>query len=63
MGLHIKSDYGTRTHDLLSAKHVKSDLDKTFISYRGPLIWNIITNNDIQMFHKQYSQNRTMNIL
>ena len=56
-------DYWTRTHDLLSAKHVKSDLEKNTISYRGPLIWNMITNNDIQTFQKQYSQNRTMNML
>ena len=34
-------DYGTRTNDGLYAKHVKSDLGKTSISYRGPLIWNM----------------------
>ena len=40
-------DYGTRTNDGLYAKHVKSDLGKTSISYRGPLIWNMIINTGI----------------
>ena len=38
-------DYGTRTNDGLYAKHIKSDLDKTRISYRGPLIRNMIIKN------------------
>ena len=39
--------YGTRTNDGLYAEHVKSDLGKTSISYRGPLIWNMIINTGI----------------
>ena len=37
-------DYGTRTNEGLYAKHVKSDLGKTSVSYRGPIIWNMIKN-------------------
>ena len=31
----------------LYAKHAKSDLGKTFVSYRGPLIWNMTINAGI----------------
>ena len=40
-------DYETRTNDGLYVKHVKSDLGKTSISYRGTLIWNMIINTGI----------------
>ena len=40
-------DYETRTNDGLYANHVKSDLGKTSISYKGPLIWNMIINTGI----------------
>ena len=40
-------DYGTRSNEELYAKTVKSDLGKTSVSYRGPIIWNMIKNNGI----------------
>ena len=39
--------YGTRSNEGVYAKHVKSDLGKTSVSYRGPIIWNMIKNNGI----------------
>ena len=52
-GIH---DYEIRSNEGLYVKHVKSDLCKTSISYRGPIIWNMIKNNgidtDISEVHK-----------
>ena len=62
-------DYGTRSNEGLYAKHVKSDLGKTSVSYSGPIVWNMIKNNGIntdvseaifnkiaqEMYHKWFS--------
>ena len=40
-------DYGTRSNKGSYAEHDKSDLGKTSISYRGPLIWNMIKKDGI----------------